>query len=92
MKIRGFVLCTEQHLADTEVSVRMSKLRVAERKQGRGNEYSIPGDISEKTVKHGSHRRVMFIKMRVIKGIGKSRGKRQSPKGQRQESVFWGVW
>ena len=55
MKIRGFVLYTEQHLADTEVSVRTSKLRVAESKQGRGNECSIPGDISEKSVKHGSH-------------------------------------
>ena len=32
----------------------------------------------------------MFIKMRVIKGIGKSRGKGKAPKGQRQESVFFG--
>ena len=55
MKIRGLVPCTEQHLANTDVSVRTSKLRVEESKQGRGNEYSIPGDISEKSVKHGSH-------------------------------------
>ena len=32
----------------------------------------------------------MFIKMRVTKGIGKSRGKGKAPKGQRQESVFLG--
>ena len=61
MKIRGLVLCTEQHLANTDVSVRTSKLRVEESKQGRGNEYSIPGDISEKIVKHGSHRRVSDV-------------------------------
>ena len=30
----------------------------------------------------------MFIKMRVIKGIGKSRGKRQSPKGSKARVCF----
>ena len=33
---------------------------------------------------------LMFIKMRVIKGIGKSRGKSQSPKGSKTRVCFFG--
>ena len=33
---------------------------------------------------------LMFIKMRVIKGIGKSKGKRQSPKGSKTRVWFFG--
>ena len=33
---------------------------------------------------------LMFIKMRVIKGIGKSKGKRQSPKGSKTRVCFFG--
>ena len=38
LKIMGFVLQTEQHLANADMSGRASNLRVGESKQGRGNE------------------------------------------------------
>ena len=38
LKIRGFVLYAEKHLANADISDRTSNLRVGEIKQGRGNE------------------------------------------------------
>ena len=89
---RGACLSCRTASCNADVSTRTYNLKAGESKQGGGSEWeSIPGGVSEQTVKHGSHREcLMYIKMRVMKGRGKSRAKRQSLKGSKTRVRFGG--